>query len=102
MAGLESLFTSIGTWFGFVGSCVAGAGPACRPFLAFVALAAAAGAALALLIMAWRAFQQDQTRLQKNPPTRPAEVAARLRVRSSAAPASVGRTVPTRGWGVTA
>jgi hypothetical protein len=60
MAGIEWLFAAIGAWFGFVGSCVADAGPTCRPFLAFVALTAAAGVALTLLVLAYKALQKDQ------------------------------------------
>ncbi|HEY0338311.1 MAG TPA: hypothetical protein VGC70_13300 [Burkholderiales bacterium] len=60
MAGIEWFFAAISAWFGFVGSCVADAGPTCRPFLAFVALTAAAGVALALLVLAYKALQKDQ------------------------------------------
>ena len=62
MTGIEWLFAAIGAWFGFVGSCVADGSPACRPFLAFVALTAAAGVALALLVLAYKALQKDQLR----------------------------------------
>jgi hypothetical protein len=62
MAGIEWLFAAIGAWFGFVGSCLADGSPACRPFLAFVALTAAAGVALALLVLAYKALQKDQVR----------------------------------------
>ena len=48
-----SIFHSIGTWFGYVGSCVATPDATCRPFLAFVALAVAATAALVLLVLAY-------------------------------------------------
>src|SRR5437868_8676999 len=99
MAGLESVFAAVGTWFGFVGSCVAGSGPACRPFLAFVALTAAAGAALTLLVMAWRAFQQEQTHARKQ--TR--EQSRHERVRhASAQRAGTQRAQPRRDWQVTA
>lgn len=60
MAGFDSLLVGVSNWFGFVGSCVAGGGSACRPFLAFVALTAAAGAALTLLVLAYRALRNDQ------------------------------------------
>jgi hypothetical protein len=52
----------IGTWFGYVGSCVASPDATCRPFLAFLALAAAAVAALALVLMAYRAEHERAMR----------------------------------------
>ena len=51
------LFADIGSWFGFVGACVANAEATCRPFLAFMALLAASGAALTLLLIAFRQRQ---------------------------------------------
>ena len=59
MAALESLFGAIGTWFGFAGSCVAGADPTCRPFLAFVALTAASTVALTLVVLAFRSIRSE-------------------------------------------
>jgi len=59
MAAPASLFDAINTWFGFVGSCVADGGAACRPFLGFVALAASACAALILLVLAWRSLRTE-------------------------------------------
>jgi hypothetical protein len=55
MGAIESLSLLIGKWFGFVGACMFVPDATCRPFLAFVALAAAACAALALVLMAYRA-----------------------------------------------
>ena len=48
------IFTSIGTWFGYVGACAVSPDATCRPLLAFLALGAAAAAALALVIIAYR------------------------------------------------
>ena len=93
MAGLESLVGSVGTWFGFVGACVAGSGPACRPFLAFVALTAAAGAALALLVLAYKSLQQDEAHAAKAAQPQPQPLPDR-RVEPqwrAAAPAAVSR-----------
>ena len=45
-----NIFDLAGTWFGYVGSCVASPLPACRPFLAFLALAIASAVSLALLV----------------------------------------------------
>jgi hypothetical protein len=47
-------FHSIGTWFGYVGSCFASPDATCRPFLAFLALGIAAAAALTLMVIAYR------------------------------------------------
>ena len=49
-----ALFTSIGTWFGYVGACAVSPDATCRPLLAFLALGAAAAAALALVFIAYR------------------------------------------------
>lgn len=48
------IFTAIGTWFGYVGACAVSQDATCRPLLAFVALGAAAVAALALILIAYR------------------------------------------------
>lgn len=101
MAALESLFSVTGTWFGFVGSCVAGTGLACRPFLAFVALTAAAGVALALLILAYRALQKEQTREYQEP--RPSARSLQLRepVWHASEKKSTAQRVPAGAWQVT-
>lgn len=70
MGAIESLSLLIGKWFGFVGACMFVPDATCRPFLAFVALAAAACAALALVLMAYRAATQP-------PDAAPAREAAR-------------------------
>ena len=95
MVGIESFFSAIATWFGFVGSCVAGSGTACRPFLAFVAITAAAGVALALLLIAFRALQREQAK---------EESAGALAMQShERVPATVmARTHPAQGWRVAA
>lgn len=49
------IFTAFGTWFGYVGACAVSADATCRPLLAFLALGAAATAALALILIAYRA-----------------------------------------------
>ena len=51
------LFAFIGTWFGYVGSCLVAPDATCRPFLAFILLGAAASAALTLVILAYRSAQ---------------------------------------------
>lgn len=60
MGAVESLSTLIGTWFGYVGACVAAPEATCRPFLAFLALGTAAVAALALVLMAYRAARRRE------------------------------------------
>lgn len=54
------LFTFIGTWFGYVGSCLVTPDATCRPFLAFILMGAAAAAALTLVIIAYRSAQARQ------------------------------------------
>jgi hypothetical protein len=60
MGVLESIFFLIGRWFGYVGACVVAPDATCRPFLAFVALAVAASAALTLVVLAYPAAKQAQ------------------------------------------
>jgi hypothetical protein len=57
---MTGLFDLIGTWFGFVGTCIATPTGACVPFLAFFALGAAAAAALVLLLVAYRSAQPER------------------------------------------
>ena len=63
---LESLFTSAATWFGYVGACAVAPDATCRPFLAFLALGAAASAALTLVLIACRVAYR-QWAAQANP-----------------------------------
>ena len=62
MGFIESLFLVIGKWFGYVGACMFVPDATCRPFLAFVALGAAACAALTLVVMAYRAAREREPR----------------------------------------
>lgn len=55
------LFHLIGTWFGYVGACVASPDATCRPFIAFIALGAAASAALTLVLLAFGNAQRRET-----------------------------------------
>jgi hypothetical protein len=54
MTVINAFFDFVVTWFGFVGSCFASPSGACVPFLAFLALGAAAAAALTLILLAYR------------------------------------------------
>jgi hypothetical protein len=101
MAGIEWFVAAFGAWFGFVGSCLADAGPTCRPFLAFVALTAAAGVALALLVLAFKALQKDQARQPEHgrTPSEP-EMFERAQRPTDITTAPQGR--PVRGWQVPA
>lgn len=60
MGVLESIFLLVGRWFGYVGACMITPDATCRPFLAFVALAAAASVALTLLLLAYRAGKRGE------------------------------------------
>ena len=100
MAGIEWLFAAIGAWFGFVGSCVADGTPACRPFLAFVALTAAAGVALALLVLAYKALQKDQVpRIELGRTWSEPQILERTQRPADAR--TITQVPPVRGWQVT-
>jgi hypothetical protein len=62
MSVIDSIFSVIGTWFGYVGSCVATPNATCTPFVSFIVLGAAATAGLALVVMAYHALQREETR----------------------------------------
>ena len=51
----------IGTWFGYVGMCLVAPDATCRPFLAFLALGAAAAAALTLVLLAYKSSRVHET-----------------------------------------
>ena len=56
MSMIHAIFEPIATWFGFVGSCIGSPNGACVPFVAFLALGAAASAALAIVLLAYRSM----------------------------------------------
>jgi hypothetical protein len=83
MSAISGFFQSIGTWFGYVGSCVASPNATCVPFVAFVGLAGAAGAALALVLLAYRSARErearkieQRTRIAVSPPAERAQTPA--------------------------
>jgi hypothetical protein len=99
MTFLTSVFSTIGTWFGFVGSCVIGPDPTCRHFLAFVALTVISAIALALVMRAYRALQPEDERLeaaQRRIALRERE--AQERVRRGIAAKVAPRPAAHRGW----
>ncbi|HEV7802967.1 MAG TPA: hypothetical protein VGP15_17970 [Burkholderiales bacterium] len=99
MTILGSLFSTIGTWFGFVGSCVAGADATCRPFLAFVALAIVSGSALVLVVRAYKALQPEAERREaEERRTRLREQQMQQRVRRSLSAKVAPRSTGHRGW----
>jgi hypothetical protein len=55
MSAINAIFDAVAIWFGFVSGCVQSPSGACVPFLAFLALGAAAGAGLVLVLLAYRA-----------------------------------------------
>ena len=75
------IFGLIGTWFGYVGACVASPDVTCRPFLAFFALLAAAAAALTLTLLAYQRAQRREAAAIEETRTlaRAQEVQERLR-----------------------
>ncbi len=94
-----SFFATVGTWFGFVGSCVAGSDVTCRPFLAFVALAIVSVTALALLVYAYRALQPQADRRQaQERRARQRDLQAQQRVRRAISAKVAPRATGHRGW----
>lgn len=75
------LFHLIGTWFGYVGACVATPDATCRPLIAFVALGAAASAALTLVLLAYGNVQRRESAdgEEQRANARSAEAQARVR-----------------------
>jgi hypothetical protein len=96
---LHTFFSTVGTWFGYVGSCVAGPEPTCLPFLAFVVVAAVSAGALALLMRAYRALQPEEERREADERrAREREREMQERVRRALAAKVAPRTAPHRGW----
>jgi membrane protein implicated in regulation of membrane protease activity len=98
MGFIESVFGTIGTWFGFVGSCVVGPNATCRPFLAFVALAVAAVMALLLVLRAYRAVRGEDDRRVEERAARLRELRTQQRVRHAVAAHVAPRRSVHRGW----
>ena len=98
MGFIEALFGTIAKWFGFVGSCVVGPNAACVPFLAFLALALAAGAALWLIARAYRRLEGDDEQRAEERRERLEQLRMQQRVRQTIAARVAPRQVPHRGW----
>ena len=84
------LFAFIGTWFGYVGSCMVAPDATCRPFLAFILLGAAASAALTLVILAYRSAQTRESAVieERRARLRTAQTQERVRRAVAARPAT--------------
>ena len=99
MNAIYSFFSTIGTWFGYVGSCAIGAEATCRPFLAFVVLTIASGAALALVMRAYRALRPEEERREaEERRARAREREMQERIRRKIAARVAPRSAPHRGW----
>ena len=99
MGFIESFLSTIGTWFGYVGSCVIGAETTCRPFLAFVALAIASAAALALVMRAYQALRpEEEQRKAEESRARARERQMQERIRTKLAAKVAPRPAAHRGW----
>jgi hypothetical protein len=88
---MNAFFDFIGNWFGFVTSCAASPTGACVPFLAFLALGIAAGAALFLLVLAYRSAldrEKGDGRMTAEPRTKPSRERIRARRPISDTPAT--------------
>lgn len=79
------LFHLIGTWFGYVGACVASPDATCRPLMAFIALGAAASAALTLVLLAYANVQRRESAQLEDERTKAQASKAQERVRRSLA-----------------
>ena len=103
MNAIYSFSSTIGAWFGYVGSCVMGSETTCRPFLAFVVLTLASGAALALVMRAYRALRpEDERREAEERHARALEREMQERVRRKLAARVAPRSAPHRGWRIPA
>lgn len=81
---IQSLFSTVGAWFGFVGSCVAGPNAVCRPFIGFVMLTAMAAVALYLVLKAYWAAR-SRARVPTDPRSRTEQPQLQERVRLAVA-----------------
>ena len=98
-----SFFSMIGTWFGYVGSCVAGSESTCLPFLAFLALALTSAGALAMVVHAYRALQpEDERREAEARQARAREREMQERIRRKLAARVTPQQVVHRGWRIPA
>lgn len=99
MDAIQSFFSTIPTWFGYVGSCAAGFDTTCRPFLAFVVLTIASAAALALVMRAYRALRpEDERREAEERRAHAREREMQERIRRKLAAQVAPRHASHRGW----
>jgi membrane protein implicated in regulation of membrane protease activity len=98
MGIIQGFFGAILKWFGFVGACVVGPNATCVPFLAFLALAAAAGAALWLVMRAYRRLQGDDEQRVQERAERLRQLRTQQRIQRSIAAHVAPRQVAHRGW----
>ena len=95
---IVNFFGTIGAWFGFVGSCVAGPSATCIPFIAFFALAVASGAALWLIARAYaRLHDEDEQRAEERR-ERLRKLRTQQRLQRAIAAHVAPRRVTHRGW----
>ena len=95
---IHSFFGALARWLGFVGSCTIGPNATCVPFLAFFALALAAGAALWLILRAYRRLQGDDEERAEERRARAEQLRVQRRIRQSVAAHVEPRPVAHRGW----
>lgn len=98
MGLIETLFSTVSSWFGFVGACVVGPTATCIPLVAFVALVAASGAALVLVTRAYRALQGEQDGDVEERRARVRQLQLQQQVRRAVAARVAPRHVAHRGW----
>lgn len=94
---IQSLFSTLGAWFGFVGSCVAGPNAVCRPFIGFVMLTAMAAVALYLVLKTYWAARSG-ARIPAEPRTRPEQLQLQKRVQLAVAEKVGPGSASHGGW----
>jgi 7-keto-8-aminopelargonate synthetase-like enzyme len=93
---IQTFFSTLGTWFGFVGSCVAGPDVVCRPFIGFVMLTTMAAVALYLVLKAYQAAQSAARRSDALRRTKQRQL--QVWIRSNLNTEADSRAVSSGGW----
>ncbi|HYC46928.1 MAG TPA: hypothetical protein VED01_15740 [Burkholderiales bacterium] len=93
---MTGVINFIATWFGYTGSCVFSPDATCRPFLAFVALGAAATVALVLVVLAYRRAQEREVSETEERRARARTLQTQERIRRAVVPHAIRTTAPLR------
>ena len=97
---MTEIFQFIATWFGYVGSCVFSPDATCGPFVAFLALGAAATCGLVLIVMAYHRAEErvtaEQTADVEELRERARALQVRERIRRAVVPNALRTNPPLR------